>query len=102
MLIQRKHAASRCRRPCRLPPRLNDFSPLDPMDALNDFGLENWHDFEVGSRCEIISLLRAIGEKNQLIRMLVHGESDVCVTSVLHVDADGNTLELDCAIHQYQ
>lgn len=72
------------------------------MDALNDFGLENWHDFEVGSRREIIALLRAIGEKNQLIRMLVHGESDVCVTSVLHVDAEGGTLVLDRSINAEQ
>ncbi|MFL6709210.1 MAG: flagellar brake protein [Massilia sp.] len=72
------------------------------MDALNDFGLENWHDYEVGSRREVVSLLRAIGEKNQLIRMLVHGESDVCVTSVLHVDPDTNTLILDRSINAEQ
>ncbi len=67
-----------------------------------DTGLENWHDFEVASRKEIIALLRAIGEKNQLIRMLVHGEGDVCVTSVLEVDPDNNVVILDRSINQEQ
>ena len=58
-------------------------------------GLENWHDFEVESRREIIALLRSIGEKNQLIRMLVHGQSDVCVTTILDVDAERDLVILD-------
>ncbi|MDB5918696.1 MAG: pilZ domain protein [Massilia sp.] len=69
------------------------------MQPTNDFGLENWHDYEVGSRREIVSLLRNIGEKNQLIRMLVHGEADVCVTSILAVDQDTNTLTLDRSVN---
>ena len=68
------------------------------MQALNDLGLENWHDFEVHSRREIIALLRSLGEKNQLIRMLVRGEADVCVTSILKVDPDAGTLILDRSI----
>jgi c-di-GMP-binding flagellar brake protein YcgR len=72
------------------------------MQPLNDFGLENWHDFEISSRREIISLLRNIGEKHQLIRMLIHGEADVCVTSILAVDADTNALILDRPINPQQ
>jgi c-di-GMP-binding flagellar brake protein YcgR len=72
------------------------------MQSFNDSGLENWHDYEVESRREIISLLRSIGEKNQLIRMLIQGESDVCVTSILDVDADSNSLILDCSINKEQ
>lgn len=64
--------------------------------------LENWHDFEVESRREIIALLRSIGEKNQLIRMLVQGEADVCVTSILEVQPDNNTVILDCSIDREQ
>ncbi len=64
--------------------------------------MENWHDFEVESRREITALLRSIGEKNQLIRMLVHGESDVCVTSILEVQPDQNTVLMDCSINQEQ
>ena len=60
--------------------------------------MENWHDYEVDSRREIVALLRAIGEKNQLIRMLVRGEADVCVTSILDVDPDTNSIYVDCSI----
>jgi len=67
-----------------------------------DAELENWHDFEVESRKEITSLLRGIGEKNQLIRMLIHGEADVCVTSILEVDEPNNAVYLDCSIDREQ
>ncbi len=72
------------------------------MQSSNDAGFENWHDFEIASRREIISLLRNIGEKNQLIRMLIHGEADVCVTSILDVDPDTNTVILDRSINREQ
>ena len=72
------------------------------MQSTDDVGFENWHDFEVGSRREIIALLRSIGEKHQLVRMLVHGEKDVCVTSVLDVDVDNNVVVLDCSIDDEQ
>jgi c-di-GMP-binding flagellar brake protein YcgR len=72
------------------------------MQSTNDFGLENWHDFEVSSRREIIALLRAIGEKHQLVRMLIDGEADVCVTSILEVDPDTGTLVLDRSINREQ
>ena len=72
------------------------------MEPHNDFGLENWHDFEVSSRREIIALLRNISEKNQLIRMLIHGEADVCVTSILDVDSDTNSVILDRSINREQ
>ncbi|MYN30783.1 flagellar brake protein [Duganella levis] len=67
-----------------------------------DAELENWHDFEVESRREIIALLRGIGEKNQLIRMLIKGEADVCVTSILDVDEAAQAVYLDCSIDQDQ
>ena len=72
------------------------------MQATNDMGLENWHDFEIGSRREIIALLRNIRDKNQLIRMLIQGESDVCVTSILDVDPDTDTVILDRSINREQ
>jgi flagellar brake protein len=64
--------------------------------------LENWHDFEVQSRREIVTILRNVGEKKQLVRMLVHGEADVCVTSVLGVDPDADLLIVDCSIDPAQ
>ena len=75
---------------------------MQTQDAHDDTRLENWHDFEVDSRREIISLLRAIGEKNQMLRMLVHGEADVCVTSILEVDPDTECVYLDCSIDHAQ
>jgi len=64
--------------------------------------LENWHDYEVESRREILALLRQIGEKHELVRVLVKGESDVCVTAVLAVDADSGTMVLDRSIDPLQ
>jgi c-di-GMP-binding flagellar brake protein YcgR len=72
------------------------------MHTQDDSLMENWHDFEVDSRREIVSLLRAIGEKNQLIRMLVRGEADVCVTTILDIDPDTNSLYIDCSIDSEQ
>ncbi len=72
------------------------------MHAPYDAGLENWHDFAVESPREIVALLRQLGEKNQLIRMLVRGEADVCVTSILDVDPDNDELILDCSIDKEQ
>lgn len=67
-----------------------------------DSGLENWHDFEVESQREIIALLRSIGEKKQLIRMLVQGQSDVCVTTILAVDGERDMVILDRSINNEQ
>lgn len=67
-----------------------------------DVELENWHDFEIESRKEIVALLRGIGDKNQLIRMLIQGESDVCVTSILDVDDQLDTVVLDSSIDKEQ
>ncbi len=67
-----------------------------------DSGLENWHDFEVESPKEILALLRSIGEKNQLIRMVIAGQNDVCVTSILAVDPHEGIVTLDCSINKDQ
>lgn len=67
-----------------------------------DVDVENWHDYEIESRKEIVSLLRGIGAKNQLIRMLIQGESDVCVTAILDVDDQLDTVVLDSSIDQEQ
>lgn len=61
---------------------------------------ENWHDYEVESRREIIALMRGIREKKQLVRMGVG--SDVCVTSVLDIDPDSDTVIFDCSIDRAQ
>lgn len=72
------------------------------MHSTDDSALENWHDYAVDSRREILTLLRGIGERNQLIRMLIRGESEACVTSILDVDADNGTVILDCSVNKDQ
>lgn len=72
------------------------------MQAIHDAELENWHDYEVQSRREIVALLRQIGEKKQLIRMKIKGEADVCVTSVLEVDPESGLFILDRSINREQ
>lgn len=67
-----------------------------------DAALENWHDFEIESPREITALLRGINEQNQLVRMLIHGEIDVCVTSILALDGDAGWVYLDRSINQDQ
>ena len=69
---------------------------------MNDQDLEKWRDYEVGSRLDVVALLRQIGEKHQLVRMLVRGEADVCVTTVLAVDPATNTMVLDRSIERLQ
>ena len=72
------------------------------MHSIDDTALENWHDYAIDSKREILTLLRGIGERNQLIRMLIHGEAEACVTSILDVDPDSGTLILDCSVNQEQ
>jgi c-di-GMP-binding flagellar brake protein YcgR len=72
------------------------------MQAITEAEIEKWHDYEVASRREIVALLRQIAEKNQLVRLLIKGESDVCMTSILHVDPDSDTVILDRSINREQ
>jgi c-di-GMP-binding flagellar brake protein YcgR len=72
------------------------------MQAITEAELESWHDYEVESPREIVALLRQISEKKQLIRLLVKGEADVCVTSLLAVDADSGSVVLDRSVSQEQ
>jgi c-di-GMP-binding flagellar brake protein YcgR len=69
---------------------------------MTDSELENWHDYRVESRREIVALLRQISEKHQLVRVLLQGETDICVTSLLQVDPDSDTLVLDRSIDREQ
>ena len=72
------------------------------MHSLDESALENWHNYAVDSRREIVTLLRGIGERNQLIRMLIQGEAEACVTSILEVDHERGTVVLDCSVNPEQ
>jgi len=53
--------------------------------------------YQVRSRREIISLLRTVSERNQLVRMQANNGADSVVTSILEVDDDGDYVIVDCA-----
>jgi len=72
------------------------------MEASTDPELQSWNNYEISARREIVSLLRQIGEKNALVRMLVQGERDVCVTSILDIDVAAGTMLVDCSINREQ
>lgn len=72
------------------------------MQLNNEAGMEDWHDFELGSRREVIALLRQLGERNQSIRMLIRGQADVCVTTLLNIDAGAGLVVLDVPVDREQ
>lgn len=51
--------------------------------------------FKVQSRREIISLLRALSEHRQLIRILIEATGESAVTSILEIDDDAGVVILD-------
>jgi flagellar brake protein len=53
--------------------------------------------YQIRSRREIISLLRAVGERNQLVRMQANHAADSIITSVLEVDDAAGIVIIDCA-----
>ncbi|WP_292935030.1 flagellar brake protein [Noviherbaspirillum sp.] len=61
------------------------------------FGTEDVSPYQVHSRREIISLLRAMQERNQLVSMEADGGSDSVVTSVLTVDEKAGIVVIDRA-----
>jgi c-di-GMP-binding flagellar brake protein YcgR len=67
------------------------------MTLASDYEQEDMEPYRVRSRREIISLLRNIGERNQLVRMVINNGADTVVTSILDVDESDDTVMLDCA-----
>lgn len=67
------------------------------MTLDTDFGLVDLNPYRIHSRREIIALLRAIGERNQLVSLLINGGSEAVVTSILHVDDVNNVVVVDSA-----
>ena len=63
-------------------------NPDNPRD-------EELNSYQVHSRREILTLLRALEQQRQLITMLVNGSPDAVITSVLGVDEENNALIID-------
>jgi len=67
------------------------------MSFNSKFGTEDVSPYLVHSRREIISLLRAMEERGQLVSMQAGGGADTVVTSVLAVDEAGDMVVIDKA-----
>jgi c-di-GMP-binding flagellar brake protein YcgR len=67
------------------------------MTQETNFGIEDLSPFQIHSRREIVALLRKLGERKQLVRMLVNGGVDAVVTSILDVDDAGGSVIIDSA-----
>ncbi|RJF98630.1 flagellar brake protein [Noviherbaspirillum saxi] len=61
------------------------------------FGTEDVSPYQVHSRREIVGLLRAMSERNQLVSMQADGGAEAVVTSVLEVDEDNGMVVIDRA-----
>lgn len=67
------------------------------MSYENNDDPEGLSRYKLHARREIVSLLRNLGQRNQLVRMQGNSGADSAVTSILHVDdTDGNVI-FDCA-----
>lgn len=67
------------------------------MTFPNDDDTPDLSRYQVNSRREIISLLRTVGKRNQLVNMQANHGADSVVTSILDVDDAQNSVILDCA-----
>ncbi len=67
------------------------------MTFASEYENDDWNPYRVNSRREVIALLRSIGERNQLVRMLINHGNDTIMTSILKIDEAANTVLLDCA-----
>lgn len=65
--------------------------------TLSDLGQTDFNQYRVQSRREIIALIRAMQNRNQLVTLLINGGSDAVVTSILDIDEDENLVIIDRA-----
>jgi c-di-GMP-binding flagellar brake protein YcgR len=65
--------------------------------TFSKYATEDVSPFQVHSRREIISLLRSLQERNQLVSMQAGGGVDAVVTSILEVDESGGLVVIDRA-----
>ncbi|HEY4542311.1 MAG TPA: flagellar brake protein [Noviherbaspirillum sp.] len=67
------------------------------MGFNSKYGIEDVSPYQVHSRREIIALLRAMQERNQLVSIQSDGGAEAVVTSVLAIDEENNMVVLDRA-----
>lgn len=67
------------------------------MTFNTDYGIEDLSPYQIHSRREIITLLRSIGERNQLVRMIIDAGAEAIVTSILKIEEANGTVLIDVA-----
>lgn len=67
------------------------------MTSASEYEHNDLSQYRVTARREVIALLRSMSECNQLLRMVINHGADTVVTSILEVDANSDTVILDCA-----
>jgi c-di-GMP-binding flagellar brake protein YcgR len=67
------------------------------MTSNSDDQTQDFSPYQVNSRRQIVSLLRSVGERNQLVRMHANNGADSAVTSILDVDDAEGMVIIDCA-----
>jgi c-di-GMP-binding flagellar brake protein YcgR len=72
------------------------------MTFNSNFGIEDLGPYQVYARREIVTLLRSIGERNQLVRMIINGGTEAIVTSILKIDEAHGVVIIDCAPNALQ
>ena len=58
-------------------------------------GVEDLAQYQVNSRREVVALLRAMQERNQLVSMSANGGAEAVVTSILYIDDGSNIVVID-------
>lgn len=63
------------------------------MDFFRKNNIDDLAQYQIHSRHEIVSLLKNISRKNQLVQMIFKNGEEAIVTSILHVDADSVVID---------
>ncbi|HEY6773104.1 MAG TPA: flagellar brake protein [Oxalicibacterium sp.] len=67
------------------------------MTFVSNYEEDNLSQYRVTSRREVLTLMRALRDRNQLVRMILNRGHDTIVTSILDVDDTNDTMILDVA-----
>lgn len=67
------------------------------MTLVSNYEEDNLSQYRVTSRREVLALMRALRDRNQLVRLVIDHGHDTIVTSILDVDDTNDTMILDVA-----
>ncbi len=67
------------------------------MTSASDYEAMDFSPYQIHSRREIITLLRTLKERGQLVSLLINGGAETVITSILDIDDTDDTVIVDCA-----